>query len=542
MIGSASEMLVAKTPNWNRLAVDQNWKYYIWTFCLLCMLWPAVKALLESRKKNNLLWKLPGCNANTLFLYLSIAKSIVLKNQIKSNILTFQVLCGATLLHGKEKMWRLWIAGKPWVILHKPEAVEAILNSNTVLKKTFMYDFLNYWFKEGLITSSGSKWRMRRKLLTPAFHFRILTDFQPVLDEQSRVLVKALEEKEGEEVDIVHPVTLCTLDIICETAMGIQVEAQRKNTKYVEALKQASSQFSDRVIKPWVWSDFTYYLTEEGRKYKKNVSTMLQFTSAVIRERKREMLLKAKQESNPFQERDQGGDDVNTKKRKAFLDLLLDLHIKDNILSERDIREEVDTFMFAGHDTTAMGISWALYNIGLRPDIQENIHDELDRIFGDDYERPIKMEDVRDMKYLDCVIKESQRLYPSLPVIGRELEEDVIIDGYTVPAGTTCMLATFMLHRNPEVFPNPEVFDPDRFLTENCAGRHPFAYVPFSAGPRNCIGQRFAMLEEKTVVANVLRKFWIESLDQRDKLRLTAEMVLRNDGPLRIKVHRRHTS
>ncbi|KFM65250.1 Cytochrome P450 4c3, partial [Stegodyphus mimosarum] len=206
----------------------------------------------------------------------------------------------------------------------------------------------------------------------------------------------------------------------------------------------------------------------------------------VIRERKKELLKRKKEE----EEGENHADDVETKKRKAFLDLLLDLHIKDNILSEQDIREEVDTFMFAGHDTTAMGISWALYNIGLRPDIQEAIHEELDVIFGNDDQRPITVEDVREMKYLECVLKESQRLYPSLPVIGRELEEDVVIDGYTVPAGTTCMLATFMLHRNPEIFPNPEVFDPDRFLPENCVGRHPFAYVPFSAGPRNCIDGR----------------------------------------------------
>ncbi|GFW47568.1 cytochrome P450 4c3 [Trichonephila clavipes] len=125
----------------------------------------------------------------------------------------------------------------------------------------------------------------------------------------------------------------------------------------------------------------------------------------VIRERKRELLAKEVEEEKGELDKGQPDEDVNTKKRKAFLDLLLDLHIKDNVLSERDIREEVDTFMFAGHDTTAMGISWALYNIGLRPDIQDMIHDELDRIFQDDRERPITMEDVREMKYLDCVLK-----------------------------------------------------------------------------------------------------------------------------------------
>ncbi|GIX83775.1 cytochrome P450 4V2 [Caerostris extrusa] len=314
MIGSASEMIVARTSPWNRGLVDNNWRYWIWFFCLICIVGPALKALMERRRRINLLWKLPGCNVNYILLYFAIAKTIVFRNQIKRNILTFQVLCGTTLLFYKEKMWRMWIGTKPWVILFKPETVEVILNSNTVLKKTFMYEFLNYWFKEGLITSSGSKWRMRRKLLTPAFHFRILSDFLPVIDEQSRVLVKVLEEQNGEEVDIVHPVTLCTLDILCETAMGIKIQAQRKilntsmhlkycvfylnrktqsfNTKmyffrnsscvFVASLDLvwASGQFSDRVIKPWVWSDFTYYMTEEGRNYKKNVSTMLQFTSA----------------------------------------------------------------------------------------------------------------------------------------------------------------------------------------------------------------------------------------------------------------------
>ncbi|XP_054706470.1 cytochrome P450 4c3-like [Uloborus diversus] len=536
MLQVASELLVTKVVSWRKLFPDDNWRVWILALIATLFIVSGTKAYLNQRRKTNMLWKIPGCNVNYFFLYLAIAKSIILNNMIKTNILSFQVLCGSTKLFYKEKLWRMWIGLKPVVVLFKPETVEVILNSNTVLKKTFMYEFLNYWFKEGLITSEGSKWRIRRKLLTPAFHFRILSDFQPVIDEQSRILAQVLEEKKSEIFDIVQPVTLCTLDILCETAMGIKIGAQRKNSEYIEALKVASEQFSDRVMKPWVWSDFIYYLTADGRSYKKNVEAMLQFTSSVIRKRKQELL---EQRKECGEGKETFSADIETKKRKAFLDLLLDLHIKDNILSERDIREEVDTFMFAGHDTTAMGISWALYNIGLRPDIQENIHNELDRIFGGDENRPITTDDVREMKYLECVLKESQRLYPSLPVIGRELEEDIVVDGYTVPAGTTCMLATFMLHRNPEVFPNPEVFDPERFLPENCVGRHPFAYVPFSAGPRNCIGQRFALLEEKIVVANILRKFSIQTIDNRDKLRLTAEMVLRNDGALRIQVKRR---
>ncbi|CAL1279535.1 unnamed protein product [Larinioides sclopetarius] len=455
--------------------------------------------------------------------------------QSRITLITFQVLCGATLLHGKEKFWRLWIGGKPWIFIHKPEAVEVILNSNTILKKTFMYDFLNYWFKEGLITSSGSKWHMRRKLLTPAFHFRILSDFQPVLDEQSRVLVKVLEENEGEEMDIVHPVTLCTLDIICETAMGIKVEAQRKNTKYVEALKHLTGSTFERMQSPWYWNDFLFKISPFGRKYFKNVDIVHGFTRQVISEKKEE-LMKKKSAEAPV---DTGNEIEGTKRKKmALMDLLLDEHFKNSSISEEEIREEVDTFTFEGHDTTSSGISWCLWMIGLHPWVQDKIQEELDSIFGED-NRDATMEDLKDMKYLECVIKESLRLYPPVPAIGRMLRNDLQIGEYVLPKGSVCLILTYLLHRDPEFFPNPEKFDPDRFTPENSVGRHPFAYVPFSAGPRNCIGQRFALMEEKTIISSILRKYKIRSLDPRDKIQLLDEIVLRPHKALRIQIRER---
>ncbi|CAN7942101.1 unnamed protein product, partial [Ixodes hexagonus] len=192
-----------------------------------------------------------------------------------------------------------------------------------------------------------------------------------------------------------------------------------------------------------------------------------------------------------------------------------------------------------GHDTTAVGISWALYLIGLHPRVQERIQDELEDIFGSDTERDATMNDIRRMKYLECVIKEAQRLFPSVPLIARLLQQDWKYDGYIVPKGTVCLVAIYVLHRDPDAFPNPEEFIPERFLPENGAGRHPFAYVPFSAGPRNCIGQRFAMMEMKTLVSRVLRNYTLHSMDQRDKIQLAAELVLRPRDGLRMKLKSR---
>ncbi|CAN7948821.1 unnamed protein product [Ixodes pacificus] len=183
-----------------------------------------------------------------------------------------------------------------------------------------------------------------------------------------------------------------------------------------------------------------------------------------------------------------------------------------------------------------MGISWALFLIGHSPAVQQKIHDELDSIFGDDTERHVNHEDMKEMRYLECVLKESQRIYSTVPFYSRLCEEPFELGGTILPKGTVIKVANYFLHRDPEVFPKPEEFRPERFLPENSKGRHPFAYVPFSAGPRNCIGKAFSLSVVKIVVANILRRHKLQSLDHRDQVLLIAEMVLRPQNGLRIKL------
>lgn len=213
--------------------------------------------------------------------------------------------------------------------------------------------------------------------------------------------------------------------------------------------------------------------------------------------------------------------------------------------------------MFEGHDTTSAAISWTLFLLGSSPEYQERVVEELDSIFGDDTETPATMKNLLDMRYLECCIKDALRLFPSVPMMARMVGEDVTISksrrkipnfslpafytfpfagGKLVPAGTQAIIMTYALHRNPRVFPKPEQFNPDNFLPENCAGRHPFAYIPFSAGPRNCIGQKFAILEEKAVISTVLRKYKIEAVDRREDLTLLGELILRPKDGLRVKI------
>ncbi|XP_070385216.1 cytochrome P450 4c3-like [Dermacentor albipictus] len=387
----------------------------------------------------------------------------------------------------------------------------------------------------GSIFRSGSKWKSRRKMLTPAFHFRILEDFLPIMNEQGEIFAQALQHQTHGVIDITKFVTACTLDIICETSMGVKVNAQTNPTStYVSniysfqlapfvshggATWRVGSNFINRAVRPWLWLDSLYRLTRNGRLYHHDISAIHTFTKKVIRERKDVKLAEKRLITDSSDE---------LKKRPMFLDVLLDHHINENSISEEDIREEVDTFMFEGHDTTSAAISWCIYLLGHSQEAQKKVQDEMDLIFACDRDRYATVAGLKEMKFLECCIKESLRLFPSVPIIGREIYKEFCINGRVVPEGSIVIIFSYMLHRDPKTFPQPEEFRPERFLPENTVGRHPFAYVPFSAGPRNCIGQRFALMEEKIVLSNLFRRFSVRSLVPRDQLQLAGELVLRN--------------
>lgn len=192
--------------------------------------------------------------------------------------------------------------------------------------------------------------------------------------------------------------------------------------------------------------------------------------------------------------------------------------------------------------------------------VQEQIVQEINEVLPDPNEE-VTIQKLNELKFLERCIKESLRLYPSVSFISRILGEDFrTSSNVVVPKGTVANIHIYDLHRNPKIYPDPEKFDPDRFLPDNVLDRHPFAYIPFSAGPRNCIGtifrkskiiffnafcrflgQRFAMLEMKTVLSSILRKFILEPIDTPENVALNLEMVIRPKNGLRIKFIRRDT-
>ncbi|XP_015119502.1 cytochrome P450 4c3 [Diachasma alloeum] len=445
----------------------------------------------------------------------------------------YQRIMGMRMLWGsREGINKAWVGQHPYIFVSKASTVEAVLSSNRHIDKSSDYRFLRPWLGTGLLTSHGSKWHQRRKILTPTFHFKILEDFIEVFGEQTEVLVTQLSrEVHNESFNIFPYVTHCTLDIICETAMGRQVFAQNdSDSEYVRAVYTIGNIIQTRQATIWYHPDLLFRISPLYEKHQQCIRVLHAFSNKVISERKME--ISSNVENNNIDE----GDGVK-KKRLAFLDLLIEASRDGTLLSNEDIREEVDTFMFEGHDTTSSAVCWTLYLLGCHPEYQERVIDELEQVFGEgDYDRRPTLRDLKSMKYLERCIKEALRLYPSVPLLARRIAEDVQIGKYTIPEGTTAMVIVPMLHRDPEVFPHPEKFDPDRFLAENANGRHPYAFIPFSAGPRNCIGQKFAVLEEKAVISGVLRKYRIEAAERREDISITAELVIRAKNGLNVRI------
>ncbi|KAI1306071.1 Cytochrome P450 4V2 [Halotydeus destructor] len=412
------------------------------------------------------------------------------------------------------------------VAVTTPEGAEAVLTNNTLIDKAMQYNFLHSWLGTELLTSTGDKWRTRRKMLTPSFHFRILDDFLPIMSRNMTILTGLLLDKSltnGDNLiaDISEPILLCALDSICETAMGVSIHAQSEPDV-------AGQAFVARFTNPFLNFDAIFNLTSIGRKYHKSMKTMHDFTNQTIKKRKEQLQYQIK--ANIFKE----------EKCMTFMDTLICHHLKDgDSLTIENIREEVDTFMFEGHDTTAWAVTWCTYLIGLDNNVQEKLHQEMDSVFGDNEDGNFTMKELRALSYTECCVKEALRLFPSVPMIGRQTLVDTPLCGHVVPAGTQVGVFPYIIHRNETHRSEPEVFDPKRFSPEASRHRHPFSYVPFSAGPRNCIGMKFALLEAKAMVASIFRTFKVTSLQPRNGIRISPSMILRSQLPIPVKLERR---
>lgn len=369
-------------------------------------------------------------------------------------------------------------------------------------------------------------------MLTSAFHFEILKEYLEVFKEESDKLVVSLRETNGKDINIIPIATQFTLNTICESAMGVKiVELGNDGLVYRKNLYELGRLLLWRLLKPWLITDFVYKLLGYRKELDVVLEPVLAFTKSIITQRKANFISDT---TSKVSEEVDFNENIyfRTKKRYAMMDTLLKAE-RQGMIDEEGIIEETDTFTFEGHDTTSAAITFILLLLAHHPEAQDGIYNEIRDVL--DTKDELTIEDFGKFEYMDRVIKESMRIYPPVPFISRKLSEDFQHDGFVQREGSLCAIHIYDVHRDPVVFPDPERFDPDRFLPENCAGRSNFAFIAFSAGMRNCIGQKFAMLELKMVVTKLIRNYKILPVTSREEIVFLGDMVLRSKDPIKMK-------
>ncbi|MGH0171919.1 UNVERIFIED_CONTAM: hypothetical protein FKN15_062139 [Acipenser sinensis] len=416
----------------------------------------------------------------------------------------------------------------PLLRFFHPDYIKPLLMApaSIVVKDELFYGFLRPWLGNGLLLSNGERWARHRRLLTPAFHFDILKLYMEIFNKSTDIMHAKWRHllAEGTScLDMFDQVSLMTLDSLLKCTFSYDSNCQQKPSEYIAAIFELSTLVKQRQFHLPHHLDFLYRRSEEGRRFARACAIVHQFTSAVVRQRK--AALQSQQEL---------GEELLAKKGKVtdFIDVLLLSKDEDgNGLSDEEIKAESDTFMFEGHDTTASGISWILHNLSQHPEYQELCREEINTLLAGRDSEEIEWNDLSQLPFTTMCIKESLRLHPPVNAVTRRFTKDIKVpEDRLIPSGNICLVSIYGTHHNPVVWPEPEVYNPYRFDPENAQGRSSYAFIPFSAGPRNCIGQNFAMAEMKVVVALTLRRFRVSP--HTKEVRRKPELVLRAEGGL----------
>ncbi|CAJ1086973.1 cytochrome P450 4F3 [Xyrichtys novacula] len=424
------------------------------------------------------------------------------------------------------------------VRLFHPDYVKPLLmaSANITVKDELIYDQLRPWLGQSLLISNGEEWHRRRRLLTPAFHFDILKNYIRTFNTSANTMHDKWHHLVAEgctNMEMFNHVTLMTLDSLLKCAFSYDSNCQRSTSEYVSAIVELSDLVIDRrqnVLHHWDW---IYWKTKQGKRFKKALNIVHSFTRDVVQ--KRRALIDQQRETQTHS---------SQQRRKDFVDIILMTEDEDGQgLTDEEIQAEANTFMFAGHDTTASAICWTLYNLARHEHYQEKCRQEVMELMQGREEEEIEWEDLSNLPFTTMCIRESLRLHSPVQAVTRKYTQDMMLpEDCIVPKGAICLVSIYGTHHNPAVWTNPHEFDPFRFDPTNTEKRASHAFIPFSSGPRNCIGQKFALAELRVVIALTLLRFRLavgvnpELETSAGGVRRLPQLVLRAVGGLWLQV------
>jgi len=404
---------------------------------------------------------------------------------------------------------RLRFPTKPRVahLLRHPDYVRHVLveNAKNYGKQTRGYAKLRGMLGSGLVTSEGDFWKRQRRIANPAFHRERIAHFSELMVNCASEMLDGWKESvaSGKPFDVSREMMRLTLRVIGLTMLSTDVQAQ--SSAVGDAIDDLLHITIRRINSVLGWPEWVP--TEQNRRYDRARSALDGIVNGMIAERRR-----------------------SAKDRGDLLSMLMSARDPETGegMSDTQLRDEAMTVFVAGHETTANALTWTLCLLSRHPDAERTLRREIREVCGD---RLPKLEDLDRLVYTEKVIKESMRLVPPVWIIARSAIEDDVIGGYRIPKDTWIFVSPYLMHHEPRFWENPEGFDPGRFSPEEEAKRPKGAYFPFALGPRKCIGESFAMMEARLILASIVQRTRLELVPGRS-IELDPTVTLRPKGGL----------
>lgn len=375
---------------------------------------------------------------------------------------------------------RFHLGPRPFILVNHPGAIGHVLQDNYAnYRKGVGLSHAGALLGEGLLTSEGETWLRQRRLIQPAFHRSQIEKFVSVIAGHTRSMLERWHHHAtaGESVEVHTEMLRLTLRVLGTSMLGTDIE---NDARAVGAgLTSAMEHAVGRMMLP---VNLPEWMPTPGAL--RNRRTLRMLDGVIDRIVKRHRL-----RPDP----------------DGFLSLLIPENgAHDTAMSGRQLRDEIMTIMFAGHETTATVLTWALYLIAVHPSARSALYRECAAVLGD---REPTLADVPNLRYTGMVIEETMRLYPPVWLIPRRAGRDDDLLGYRIPAGSDVLVSPYTMHRGRRYWDDPDSFRPERFEPGRTEGRRLYVYFPFGAGPRNCIGKNFAMMEITLMLVMIVREF-----------------------------------
>ncbi len=399
------------------------------------------------------------------------------------------------------------------IVVDDPEYIKYILQDNNKnYLKWFNNDVLQLILGKGLLTSEGDFWRRQRRLSQPAFHKERIALMTKTMNDCIADLVTRLEQyDEKDTVDISKEMMAVTLRIVSGAMFSSNVEDAITIVGHeIEVLNQmAIDRFSNPLRLP------ISIPTPKNLEERRSVAKLDAVLKPIIQGRRK-----------------------STEHYDDLLSMLMETKDEDTgeQMSDQQLRDETITIFLAGHETTSIALTWLWFLLDKNPAEAQKLYDEIDTVLQG---RTPQMQDIAQLVYTRQVIDETLRLYPPAWVIGRTNIEPDQIGGYFIPKNYVLLIPVYTVHHNPAIWPEPYKFNPDRFKKETIKDKHRFAYFPFGGGPRQCIGNNFALTEMTLVIASLLQKFRFK-LAEGFEPELTPQVTLRMKGGMKVHIQKRH--